>query len=68
MMTDFFVHHRNRDLFYDLNDSSELQKFMEACPAGTVSLTENDELPDKHIYKLNDKVLIREYLYVTENQ
>jgi Fe-S-cluster-containing hydrogenase component 2 len=68
MMTDFFVHHRNRDLFYDLNDSTELREFMEACPAGTVSLTENEELPDEHIYKLNDKVFIREYLYVTENQ
>ena len=68
MMTDFFAHHRNKDLFYDLNDTTELRKFMEACPAGTVSFTEKDEMPEEHIYRLNDKILIREYLYDTENQ
>jgi Fe-S-cluster-containing hydrogenase component 2 len=68
MMTDFFAHHRNKDLYYDLNDSTEVRKFMEACPAGTVSLTDNDELPEEHIYKLNDKILIKEYLYDTETQ
>jgi Fe-S-cluster-containing hydrogenase component 2 len=68
MMTDFFAHHRNKDLFYDLNDTTELRKFIEACPAGTVSITETDELPEEHIYKLNDRILIREYLYDTEYQ
>jgi Fe-S-cluster-containing hydrogenase component 2 len=67
MMTDFFTHHRNKALFYDLNDTTELMKFMEGCPPGTVSLTDADEKPEEHIYKLNDKVLIREYLYVSEN-
>jgi Fe-S-cluster-containing hydrogenase component 2 len=67
MMTDFFTHHRNKDLFYDLTDDSELIKFIEACPKGTVSLVDTDELPEEHIYKLNDKILIKEYLYVTEN-
>lgn len=67
MMTDFFTHHRNTDLFYDLNDTTELKKFMEASPPGTVSLTDADELPVEHIYKLNDRILIRDYLYVTEN-
>jgi Fe-S-cluster-containing hydrogenase component 2 len=67
MMTDFFTHHRNKDLFYDLNNNTELRKFMEACPAGTVSFTEADESPEEHTYSLNDKILIREYLYVTEN-
>jgi Fe-S-cluster-containing hydrogenase component 2 len=67
LMTDFFVHHRNKDLFYDLTDHSELIKFMEACPKGAVSLVDTDELPEENIYKLNDKILIKEYLYVTEN-
>ena len=67
MMTDFFTHHRNKDLFYDLNDNIELKKFIEASPPGTVSLTDADELPTENIYKLNDRVLIRDYLYVTEN-
>ena len=67
MMTDFFKHHRNRDLFYDLTDENELKKFIEACPSGTVTLTDEDESPEKNIYRLNDRVLVKEYLYITEN-
>jgi Fe-S-cluster-containing hydrogenase component 2 len=68
MMTDFFKHHRNKDLFYDLKDEKELIKFIEACPEGTVSLIDSDESPEKNIFRLNEKVLIREHLYVTEKQ
>lgn len=68
MMTDFFRHHRNRDLFYDLNDDRELEKFIKVSPAGTVSMTDEDESPEKNIYRLNDRVLVREYLYITENK
>lgn len=67
MMTDFFAHHRNKDLYYDLNEDKEVEKFIEACPAGIVTLTEKDEQPEEHIYRLNEKVLIREYIYVAEN-
>ena len=66
MMTDFFKHHRNKDLYYDLNDRKEIELFIKACPPGVASLTESDESPAENIYKLNDKVLIREYLYTTE--
>ena len=68
MMTDFFRHHRNKDLFYNLNDEKEMEKFIEASPAGTVSMTDEDESPEKNIYRLNDKVLIKDYLYITENK
>src|SRR5665647_3689003 len=51
MMTDFFKHHRNKDLFYDLTDSNEMEKFIEACPPGTVTLTDARESPADHIYK-----------------
>lgn len=66
MMTDFFKHHRNRDLFYNLANSKELELFINECPPGVASLTEDDESPRENIYKLNDKVLIKEYLYFTE--
>ena len=66
MMTDFFKHHRNRDLLYDLKDEKEFEKFIQACPAGTVTLTDKDESPEGNIYSLNEKVLIKDYLYVTE--
>jgi formate dehydrogenase iron-sulfur subunit len=66
MMTDFFKHHRNRDLFYDLKDEQEVEKFINACPDGTVTLTDADESPEGSIYRLNEKVLIKDYLYITE--
>jgi len=66
MMTDFFKHHRNRELYFDLTDERELAKFIDACPPGTVSLTDSEESPEKNIYSLNEKILIRDYLYVTE--
>jgi hypothetical protein len=68
MMTDFFKHHRNRDLFYDLKDEKEVEKFIKACPAGTVTFTDADESPEGNIYMLNEKVLIKDYLYITEKQ
>jgi Fe-S-cluster-containing hydrogenase component 2 len=68
MMTDFFAHHRNKDLFYDLTDSNEIQKFMEACPAGSVTLTNKKESPADSIYKLNERVLIKDQLYPSDKQ
>ena len=35
---------------------------------GTVTLTDEDESPEKNIYRLNEKVLIKDYLYTTEKQ
>jgi Fe-S-cluster-containing hydrogenase component 2 len=66
MMTDFFAHHRNRELMYDLKNDDELQQFIKVCPEGTVTITDIDEAPDKNIYRLNEKVLIKDFLYTTE--
>jgi Fe-S-cluster-containing hydrogenase component 2 len=66
MMTHFFKHHRNRDLFYDLTDDNDVEKFVKACPTGTVTLTDSEEWHEGHIYSLNEKVLIKDYLYITE--
>ena len=68
MMSDFFVHHRNRSLLYDLNDPVEFEKFVKACPDGAVSITDSDERPEENIYKLNEKVLVKEKLYLPENK
>jgi Fe-S-cluster-containing hydrogenase component 2 len=68
MMTDFFKHHRNRDLFYDLKDENDIERFINACPPGTVTLSDDDESPEKNIYRLNEKVLIKDFLYITEKQ
>jgi Fe-S-cluster-containing hydrogenase component 2 len=68
MMTDFFEHHRNKDLLYDLKDEKEVAEFVKACPEGTVTIAEGDEAPEKNIFRLNDNVLIKDYLYITERQ
>lgn len=63
MMTDFFQHHREKSLFYDLTDEAELMKFVDACPAGTISLVDGGESPDENIYALNEKILIKDFVY-----
>lgn len=68
MMTDFFRYHRNKDLFYDLNDDDELDLFVRKCPGEAASFTELDESPEKNIYRLNDRILVRDYMYVTEQK
>jgi Fe-S-cluster-containing dehydrogenase component len=68
MMTDFFEHHRNKDLLYDLSDNSEMQKFIEACPAGSVTLTDAVESPADNIFELNERVLIKDHLYPSDKQ
>ncbi|HAX93382.1 MAG TPA: hypothetical protein DCY25_05445 [Bacteroidales bacterium] len=66
MMTDFFKHHRNRDLYFNLTDTGDMNKFISACPPGSVSLTDLKESPADNIYKLNEKVLIKDYMYKTD--
>lgn len=48
---------------YDLNDDEELDLFIRACPEGTVSYYNGEEDPENHIYKLNDKVMVKEYIW-----
>ena len=66
MMTDFFKYHRNKDLFYNLDDDEEMNLFVNACPGGIASFTDLDESPEQNIYRLNDKILVRDYMYVPE--
>ncbi len=66
MMSDFFDHHRKKDLFFDLSDEHEVKEFIKACPEGAVSYVDIEENPEENIYKLNDKVLIKENIWKTE--
>jgi len=68
MMTDFFKHHRNKDLFYDLTDKKDMEKFVKSCPEGTVTYIDTDEPPGDNIFILNEKVLIRDHMYITEKE
>ncbi len=48
---------------FDLNNDKELDLFIRACPEGTVSYYNGEEDPENHIYKLNDKVMVKEYIW-----
>jgi Fe-S-cluster-containing hydrogenase component 2 len=63
MMSDFFEHKRTEETYFDLNDEKELKKYMEYNPGGAVQYTDEEENEEKNIYKLNDKVLIRDIPY-----
>jgi hypothetical protein len=62
-MTDFFEHKRTEENYFDLNDERELRKFVEYNPGGAVKMVDMDENEDENIYKLNDKVLIKDIPY-----
>lgn len=68
MMTDFFNHHRDKELLYDLTDENEVEKFINACPGRAATLTYEDESQDRNIYSLNERILIKDFLYITEKQ
>ena len=68
MMTDFFDHHIKKDLYFDLSDEHELSEFIKACPVGAITLVDMDENPEKNIYKLNDRVLVKENIWSTDKQ
>jgi len=68
MMTDFFDHHRKKDLYFDLSNEHEVNEFIKACPEGAVTLVNMDENPKEHIYKLNDRVLVKEKSWITDKK
>ena len=63
MMTDFFEFKRDKSIFFDLTSDEEIEKFIKSSLPGIVSFVDMEENQDEHIYKLNEKVLIKEYLW-----
>lgn len=67
MMTDFFEYHRDKENFYDLLDKEELELFIQKSPEGAVQLVDMEEDPEKHIYSLNDHILVKERVWNNDN-
>ncbi|MFP3860148.1 MAG: 4Fe-4S dicluster domain-containing protein [Bacteroidales bacterium] len=63
MMTDFFEHIRTEENYYDLNDEKELKKYVEYNHSGMVRMVDMEENEEENIYKLNDKILIKDIPY-----
>ncbi len=68
MMTDFFEYHRDKENYYDLGDEKELELWIKESPIGAVSLVHMDEDPEQHIYKLNEHILVRERMWITDQK
>ena len=49
--------------FFNLKDDGELKKFVDACPSDTVTFYEGDEDTENNIYKLIEKVFVKEFIW-----
>ncbi|MBN2215073.1 MAG: hypothetical protein JW723_12595 [Bacteroidales bacterium] len=63
MMNDLFEVKTSGYRFFDLGDDEEMKEFAQAFPEGVVRIVEMDENPDEKIYKLNDKILVKELMW-----
>jgi Fe-S-cluster-containing dehydrogenase component len=66
MMTDFFSFKYDKTRLFDLNDEDQVMQFVKNSPAGAVTLEDMDENPDQNIYRLNEKILIKELMWDSE--
>jgi Fe-S-cluster-containing hydrogenase component 2 len=60
LMDDLFEK-KARNNFFDLTDEEELEQFVKASPDQTISYYEGGEDPDQHIYRLSERILVKDY-------
>ena len=63
LMDDLFQVKTSGYRYMNLSEDSELEKFAAAYPDDIATIVEMDEDPAKNIYKLNDKILVKEYIW-----
>lgn len=64
MMNDLFEVKTSGYRFFDLNDEKEMTEFAKAFPEDVVRIVEMEENPDEKIFKLNDKILVKELMWL----
>jgi len=64
MMNDLFEVKTSGYRFFDLNDEREMTEFAKAFPEDVVKIVEMEENPDEKIYQLNDKILVKELMWL----
>ncbi len=62
LMDDLFEK-KPKNNFFNLKDDGELKKFIDACPGDTVTFYEGDEDTENNIYKLIEKVFVKEFIW-----
>lgn len=63
LMTDFFRFKRDRSELFNISEEGTREKFIELSPENSVQVVEVNELHDDLVHKLNDDVLVREYVW-----
>lgn len=64
MMNDLFEVKTSGYRFFDLNDEKEMTEFAKTFPEDVVRIVEMEENPDEKIFKLNDKILVKELMWL----
>lgn len=64
MMNDLFEVKTSGYRFFDLNDEKEMIEFAKTFPEDVVRIVEMEENPDEKIFKLNDKILVKELMWL----
>ena len=60
LMTDFFRFKKDKSGIFNISDEKSLEIFLEKSSSGEVEVYSNDQNPDKNLFTLNDRVLVRE--------
>jgi Fe-S-cluster-containing hydrogenase component 2 len=62
LMPDLFEK-KGKENYFDLSDEEELNSFVEASPGQSIIFYEGDEDQEKHIYKLTENILVRDFVW-----
>ena len=63
IMNEVFTFKKSICDFCEFTDDTKSIKCMETAPDGAITFTNMDENEKEHIYKLNDKVLVKEFVW-----
>jgi len=66
LMNDLFEVQTSGYQYFDLTDEDALNQFVTSFPEEVVSYTEEEENEEEHIYRLSDRVLVKEYAWAEE--
>ena len=61
MMSDFYEYRRSEQLYFNLKDEKERQRFIEESPQGTVKFTDQQKDEENEIYELMPGILVKDY-------
>ncbi len=64
LMDDLFEVKTSGYRFLNLNDENEMLEFAKAYPDDVVSVVDMEEKPEEKIYKLNEKILVKENIWL----